>query len=221
MKLQKMAVLGSVLVIAIGLGGLSLAVITQADLLRDQGSTIRNQGDTIQDLASNYDALYTQVSDSGAVPVAPPADVVVDAAPLSYTQGQRGFTGDTGASGRQPTSEEVAASVASYCLIHLDCSGAKGDQGAIGPVAPPLIPVDGRDGQAGATGATGAVGATGADSTVPGPIGPPGVGIASVTCHTDGYWFFTLTDDSTQTVAGPCRVDEITTTPTPTQGATP
>lgn len=62
-------------------------------------------------------------------------------------------------------------------------------------------------------GPAGENGTDGEDSTVP---GPPGVGIKTIECpdtDTDD-WIVTLTDDSTQTVAGPCRVEPIIEPPT-------
>ncbi|MDY7542589.1 MULTISPECIES: hypothetical protein [unclassified Cryobacterium] len=213
MKLQKLAIILAALTIAAGFLGLSVVATSQAGTIHDQGSTI-------QTLAENSDALRQQVKDTGEVPVAPPADAIVDAAPTTPGAGARGLTGDTGAVGRPPTSEEVAGSVASYCVIRLDCTGptgpaslipgAKGDTGTAGQDS--QIP-----GQTGATGDTGATGAVGA-------IGLTGTSVTAIACQGDGYWLFTLTlpdsTTTTQTVAGPCRVDPMP-APIPTQGVTP
>ncbi|TFD27533.1 hypothetical protein [Cryobacterium cryoconiti] len=166
----------------------------------------------------NANGLYQQLLTSGIEPEAEkPAEVIA---------GDTGKSGNDGAPGRPPTAEEVSSSVAAYCLIRLDCVGAAGPAG---PVAPALIPLDGEDGADGTDGAAGAdsttpgpVGTTGADSTVPGPAGPSGPGITAVACQDDGDWLFTLTHPDTTTttltVAGPCRVEPIT---TPSEGATP
>jgi hypothetical protein len=161
---------------------------------------------------ANGNSLYEQLVAEGIKPAAEkPAKVVT---------GEPGMPGMDGAPGRPPTAAEVASSVTAYCTIRLDCSGAAG---AVGPAS--LVP--GPKGDTGTAGADSTVpgdrGATGADSTVPGPTGLTGTGIASIACQTDGYWAFTLTQPdgttTTQTVAGPCRVDPII--PTPTQGVTP
>jgi hypothetical protein len=142
------------------------------------------------------------------------------AATNSGLNSELGMPGMDGAPGRPPTAAEVASSVTAYCTIRLDCSGATG--------AASLVP--GPKGDTGTAGADSTVpgdrGATGADSTIPGPTGLTGLtgtGIASILCQDDGQWRFTLNQPdgttTTQTVAGPCRVDPIITPPT--QGVTP
>jgi hypothetical protein len=161
---------------------------------------------------ANGNSLYEQLVAEGIKPAAEkPAKVVA---------GDPGMPGMDGAPGRPPTAAEVASSVTAYCTIRLDCSGATG--------AASLVP--GPKGDTGTAGADSTVpgdrGATGADSTIPGPTGLTGLtgtGIASILCQDDGQWRFTLNQPdgttTTQTVAGPCRVDPIITPPT--QGVTP
>ncbi|TFD09834.1 hypothetical protein E3T26_14500 [Cryobacterium sp. TMT1-21] len=180
--------------------------------------TVDRQDREMAVVSANNDALHSQVEDQGVTPVAPLAETVTG------KSGNNGIDGISikGEPGRPPTAAEVASSVASYCTIHLDCTGATG---AIGPVSIVPGPI-GNTGAAGADSTTeGPPGAVGADSQVPGPIGLTGLtgaGIASILCQDDGYWLFTLTQPegttTTQTVAGPCRVDPII---TPTQGVTP
>jgi hypothetical protein len=90
----------------------------------------------------------------------------------------------------------------------------------------PYVPVpgpagqDGRDGRSiqgppgesiigppgeSATGPAGPAGQDGQDGQ-PGTDGKDGRGVASISCQDDGSWLITYTDDTTQTVGGPCRV---------------
>ena len=86
-------------------------------------------------------------------------------------------------------------------------AGAKGDTGPAG-----------KDGTAGAKGDTGPAGPQGAQ----GPAGPKGdkgdrgVGVKNVECTAAGDWVFTLTDDTTVRVTGPCRTIQ----PEPTEAGT-
>lgn len=95
-------------------------------------------------------------------------------------------------------------------------TGVEGPPGPVGPAGAQGLP--GGVGPAGATGADGADGADGAsgESIVgpegpqgpagpPGPAGEAGRGIVSIVCGDDNNWLITFTDDTTQTVEGPCR----------------
>lgn len=85
-----------------------------------------------------------------------------------------------------------------------------------------LVLIPGPEGPRGPAGEDSTVpGPPGAASTVPGPqgatgsegpagpAGPSGRGVTSVSCNDDGTWTFTYTDDSQQTVAGPCRAEQL------------
>jgi len=50
--------------------------------------------------------------------------------------GHNGASGATGAEGPGPTSDQVAAAVASYCAAHNQCQGPPGPTGATGPGGP-------------------------------------------------------------------------------------
>jgi hypothetical protein len=104
-------------------------------------------------------------------------------------QGPRGFTGEAGPPGP------------------VGPAGAQGLPGGVGPAGP--TGTDGADGADGASGES-IVGPEGP----PGPAGPAGAdgadgadgrGIVSIACGGDNNWVITFTDDTTQTVAGPCR----------------
>lgn len=125
------------------------------------------------------------------------------------------------ADGKTPTAAElrplVAASLTSYC-VGGRCDGkqgVQGPQGATGPapdaeqlraiIATQLAAYCAQDGSP----------CKGADSTVPGPTGPSGPlgptgergrGITRVDCQSNGFWLFTYSDGSSDTLEGPCRV---------------
>lgn len=81
-------------------------------------------------------------------------------------------------------------------------SGQKGDRGKPGPTGKSGKPGQkGEKGDRGKTGPTGPAGPTGP----PGPAGDPGRGIKSITCGSDNDWTVTYTDDTSETVEGPCR----------------
>lgn len=166
---------------------------------RGRGDAWREQALTWQD---NYLGLYDEFTTAtGEEPDAPePSDVA--------KQGPQGEPGDPGPAGP---------------------AGPAGEDGARGPTGAP-----GEDGQDGADSTVpGPQGIPGADSTIPGPqgatgpqgdvgpkgetgaTGPQGVGLAAIVCAENGDWIFTLTDQTTITVPGPCRVDPII------EGATP
>ena len=97
--------------------------------------------------------------------------------------------------------------------------GVRGEPGPRGERGEPGKSIVGPEGKAGVDGRDSTVpgpqGPAGMDSTVPGPAGrdgkdstvpgPQGVGIASISCMDDGTWRFTMTNGTTQDVAGPCR----------------
>ena len=89
-------------------------------------------------------------------------------------------------------------------------SGKDGQPGAKGDTGPA-----GKDGTAGAKGDTGPAGPQGAQGPA-GPKGDRGVGIKNVECTAGGDWVFTLTDETTVRVAGPCRTIQ----PEPTEAGT-
>ena len=89
-------------------------------------------------------------------------------------------------------------------------SGKDGQPGAKGDTGPA-----GKDGTAGAKGDTGPAGPQGAQGPA-GPKGDRGVGIKTVECTAGGDWVFTLTDETTVRVTGPCRTNQ----PEPTEAGT-
>lgn len=110
-------------------------------------------------------------------------------------QGPRGSQGPTGPSGRDGR------------------DGVDGQPGPAGPAGPPGADgADGADGKPGPPGPEGPQGPVGPE----GPQGPAGRdgddgrGIASISCDTDtDDWTVTYTDDTTETIDGPCRVQTV------------
>lgn len=136
----------------------------------------------------------------------------------------RGPAGQTGAAGKDGKDGKPGAE---------GDPGKAGEAGQPGKDGQPGTP--GKDGQAGAKGDTGPAGKDGTAGTkgdtgpagpqgAQGPAGPKGdrgdrgVGIKNVKCTAGGDWVFTLTDDTTVRVAGPCRT--IQPKPTPTEAGT-
>jgi hypothetical protein len=125
--------------------------------------------------------------------------------------------------GHTPTAAEiqplVAATLAAYCAGGR-CDGKPGADGKPGETGPPgkdAPPVTDEQLLAAAQqaltsycaqdskpcqGPTGPAGPTGAD----GKQGSPGRGITGTKCQDDGSWLFTYTDESTEVVQGPCRI---------------
>lgn len=168
--------------------------------------TMAAQAEAWQDQAlfsqGQYADLYGEFqSKTGDEPEAPDPDAVADSAPdpipgpagVPGERGPRGFPGSDGADGLAGIDGEDGAD-----------STVPGPQGI--PGTDSTVP-----GPQGATGPQGDVGPKGET----GAPGPQGVGITSVTCQENGDWTFTLTDQTTITVPGPCRVDPIL------EGATP
>lgn len=143
-----------------------------------------------------------------------------------------GAQGPKGEPGRAPTAAEIAVAVANYCTVY-DCRGPAGEDGEDGVHPTPEQIAEavtayceahgGCQGPAGTDGADGAPGKDGADSTVPGPQGPKGDtgsagrGISSITCTAENNWSVVYTDDTTQTIEGPCRIGTVP----PEEGETP
>lgn len=124
--------------------------------------------------------------------------------------GENGQNGTDGENGRAPTAEEIGAAVAAFCADG-SCRGADGEDGKQGP--PPsdeqvraqvAVYCAANNECRGPEGPEGDAGQTG-------ERGPQGIGIKSITCPESGDWVITLTDDSVQTVTGPCRVAPIIT----------
>jgi hypothetical protein len=132
-------------------------------------------------VAVDFD-ICRQAEDIAEQPTEPVPGPVGPRGPEGPT-GPRGFTGDVGPPGP------------------VGPAGAQGLPGGVGPAGPA-----GADGAAGASGES-IVGPEGPAGPA-GPAGADGVdgrGIVSVACGDDSNWLITFTDDTTQTVAGPCR----------------
>lgn len=127
----------------------------------------------------NGQRLWDQLLALGAIPDG--ADPSTIAPP--------GERGERGLQGPPPSAEQIAAAVTIYCAAHGGCIGMPGTPGI--PGTPGSDGTPGRDGQ---------------DSTVPGPEGTPGVGVATIDCLEDGTWRFTMTDSTIRDVPGPCRI---------------
>jgi len=121
-------------------------------------------------------------------------------------QGPRGFEGPAGKDGA-PGADGKPGTAGQQ-----GSPGVQGTQGLAGQAG--LNGKDGTPGVNGLDGQPGKDGAPGKDGT-PGLNGKDGRGIKTITCGADTNWVVTYTDDTTTTVAGPCRIDP---TPTPTGG---
>ncbi|WP_136057230.1 hypothetical protein [Microbacterium sp. K24] len=141
----------------------------------------------------NAQRLYDQLLALGESPQGEAPDDVVTPIP------EDGRDGRDGARGPGPTALEVLDGIRA-CFAAGTCTAPKGDKGD--------------PGTNGTNGTNGGDGARGADSTVPGPAGAPGVGVATIACLEDGTWQFVMTDGTTRDVPGPCRFVLIT-EPTP------
>ncbi|WP_136054363.1 hypothetical protein [Microbacterium sp. K24] len=154
----------------------------------------------LQASQDNAQSLYEQLLAEGVEPEGePPAQVST----LIPENGRDGDDGARGERGPGPTGEQVLDGIRA-CFAAGTCTAPKGDMGD--------------PGTNGTNGINGTDGARGSDSTVPGPVGATGVGIASITCLDDGTWEFTMTDGTSRDVPGPCRtvlVLEPTPEPTP------
>jgi len=138
----------------------------------------------------------------------PPSAAQVATAVASYCSGGR-------CAGKGPSVGQVASAVAAYCNAKGECRGSDGLPGSQG--SPGSDGSDGSDGQQGPAGPQGpgptdaqisaAVSVYCGQDSKPclGPQGESGRGIVSVKCQGDGTWLFTYTDNSSDTVEGPCR----------------
>lgn len=129
------------------------------------------------------EALREQVLELGAEPIVEP---------VPESTSPTVINGRDGKDAPPPTAQQMLAAV-QQCFTAGLCVAPKGDPGGVGEQGEP-----GRPGQ---------------DSTVPGPAGAPGLGIATIECLTDGTWRFTMTDGTTRDTPGPCRLSP---TPEPT-----
>lgn len=114
--------------------------------------------------------------------------------------GQNGKDGDSPAP-LAPQYEMVLAAVREVCGTGV-CNGPTGERGP-GPteemVLAAVTTVCANDA------CRGPAGPAGADSTVPGPAGEPGRGIADTYCADSGLWQITYTDGEVDTDGGACR----------------
>jgi hypothetical protein len=191
-------------------------------------SQAQNRYDRLRD---QYDKLFRQATENGVEPsTVNPAQVPAQAStntptaavpgPSTGTAGRDGTDGRNGVDGRGVTS--ISCTGLGLLVTYSDGSTTN---------AGPCLGANGKDGADGAAGAPGAAGADGADgqSVVgpqgaqgpqgdPGATGATGTGVSSVSCvlEADGTtaFAFTLTDGTTQDVAGACT-PAVTNTPPP------
>lgn len=147
-----------------------------------------------------YVELYDEFTvTTGAEPDAPePADVTEEApAAIPGDPGPVGPRGEAGKDGKDGKDSLVAGP-----------AGVPGVPGTVGAKGDPGIGETGAQGPQGNPGEsiTGPAGADGA----PGATGATGLGIAGIGCQDDGSWLFTMTDTTTITIPGPCRVEGVT-----------
>jgi len=171
-----------------------------------------NGRDAWRDQAMTWQERYVQLYDeftveTGDEPSAPEPAEVAKTAP-DPVPGPPGPVGPRGADGKGEPGPPGADGLPGADSLIPGPAGKDGKDGV--SVAGPQGPAG--ESIVGPQGATGPAGEDGKDSTVP---GPQGVGIQTVTCQENGDWIFTLTDQTTITVPGPCRVDPII------EGATP
>jgi hypothetical protein len=167
-------------------------------------------------LFDEYSKLYDESEQQGVKPSTTKPDDVPSTA-TSGTTGAAGAAGVAGADGADGSDGRDGRDGADGSPGATGATGATGDMGVPGQTG-----ATGETGSAGATGSTGAQGPAGPAGTpgADGAAGKDGRGIASLTCNADGTWTVTFTDDTTQTIDGPCRVDVITTpTPAPSEGS--
>jgi hypothetical protein len=224
MRAQNLVVIIPILAIVAVLVALYASQAQTIGIQRSRISTLLaqngHQADRLDGLTREYTKLYGEAKQSGVQPTT----VAPSALPAAGTPGENGRDGRgiafslCTATGWVITYTDGTSSDAGTCV------GATGKTGAAG--------IPGVAGKAGATGAAGANGVDGQSVVGPqgpaGPAGPAGadgrdgtdgVGVSSVTCVTEAdgstAFRFTLTDTTTQDVAGAC------TPPTPSDPTTP
>ena len=147
-------------------------------------------------------ALAAQVRSLGGKPV---AEGKPGARGDQGPQGPQGIQGPIGPQG--PPGPIGITGQSPRCLLEpTRCVGPKGAAGSDGEQG-----TQGPKGDTGATGETGPQGLAGVDGKDgtdgrDGANGKDGRGITSVSCQQDGTWLFAYTDNTTQTVDGPCKV---------------
>lgn len=217
--------LGALVTIFVVLVGANFA--SSIDRLEAQGAAnaraAQENGDRASENAEQAERLAQQVRRLGGDPVVEPDDLEepVKPAPVTVDRGEIALavaaycSGGTcsGTDGRDATTNDVAAAVATYCNRRGDCTGPAGRPGSNG--------TDGGDGTDGADGAPGAAGPPPSDAQVAaavaayctdgacrGPAGTPGKdgkdgrGITGLTCDsvTPLELEVTYTDGSTDTL---------------------
>lgn len=171
-------VMGGLIVLLV-LGALVLSQTSNAQLRAEN----QDMYDDLQASQANGQELYEQLLDEGVEPEGDePSEVVT---PKDGAPGERGPRGEDGKDGLDSLIPGPAGAPGAV--------GAKGDPG-IGETGPQGDPGESITGPAGADGA-------------PGTPGDPGLGVAGIQCQDDGDWLFTMTDTTTITVPGPCRVE--------------
>lgn len=175
--------------LALLVGWVAAQVLTLAAFDQESAADRRNLHAQIADVEAANVALAEQVRALGDIPV---AEVDGSRTPtIVPLQGPRGIPGVT---------------------------GPRGPRGTTGVGTPGRAGADGTDGATGATGAAGPKGDTGpagkdGANGKDGQPGKDGRGIASITCADSGDWIIGLTDGTSLTVTGPCRVPPASTEP--------
>ncbi|SBN64468.1 Collagen triple helix repeat-containing protein [Curtobacterium sp. 9128] len=227
------------IIVTMGLVGLIVYALASQqatiDNLRSRNRAIAAQGLEGQKQYRELVEQYTQLTDQAKAAGVEPDTLDPSAIPKTIP-GPSGTAGARGAAGNDGRGVAFALCTATGWAVTYtdgetenggDCIGKNGPIGKTGtdgndgsPGLPGATGTAGKDGVDGQPGANGADGATGAKGDT-GATGPTGTGFTSVTCATtdDGstVFRFTLTDGTTQDVAGTCSP----TTPDPTETPAP
>lgn len=162
-------------------------------------------------LLQKYTELYSEfTAKTGSQPNATAPNQVQAA---KGDPGDQGPPGPVGPQGPGPTAIQLLNAFRTYCSVAVcvgppgpisDVPGPQGKQGEPG--------TPGKDGTDGINGINGVDGKDGTDGTngTNGTDGTNGIGISNIQCNDSNDWVFTMSNNTTITVTGPCRV----TTPT-------
>lgn len=158
---------------------------TQVERAAAQSALVAELVEENKDLRRNSEGLYNQLLELGEQPQGQDPDTI------SGTQGLRGERGPMGRPGLDGLPGEPGE------------DGATGERGPQGPGGE-----QGSTGEQGPRGEAGPVGPAGPQGPQ-GAAGSHGVGIVGILCADDGTWVFSMSDSSTISVAGPCRVVDL------------
>lgn len=178
------------LIVALVLGAIVLVSLNNGQLRAENQQMYTD----LQASQANAQDLYEQLINEGVQPEGEaPAEVVPGPAGAPGERGPRGFPGADGVSIVGPAGPAGPAGQDGEDGESITGPPGPAGESIVGPQGAPGETVVGPQGEIGPAGAT----------------GPQGVGIQAVTCEEDGDWTFTLTDQTTITVPGPCRADLI------------